>query len=380
LAIRGIAALIVAIGHCWAVFLLPFDSDSPVFRTLGGLAAWAVATFFILSGMVIASSVKRRSSSGQFGTLDYLIARTLRIFPPLLAAVVITVGSVLIIQWFNLYGAESYRLVGDEAVVRERAIFDWPSVLRTATLTYNLLPGEFLIFDGPLWSLSYEYWLYVLAGLLCAASINKSWAAAALALVLMVLMALAPPSNLPFWCVGLVWGAGYAVGWFWPSARSLDWRLVVGAMLACLIGAVLIARRQLVDLLVTPYGPFQANAFYLAACGVILCGLVLLINMPALRTGTRLPLRLAARVGRFSYTLYLVHFPLLLLALSLFRPMVLGWGFAGHALLAVAVFVAVLLAAERLARVVENTALMRLAVERLLEAAKALAGAVQRGS
>jgi peptidoglycan/LPS O-acetylase OafA/YrhL len=362
LAIRGIAALIVAIGHCWAVFLMPIDSDALWLQMLGSLAAWAVATFFILSGMVIAASISRRVQSGVFALSEYLQARTLRIFPPLLVAVVITVACVTIIRQLGLYGAESYLLPGDEAVMRDHAAFNWPSVLLTVTLLYNLFPGEFLLFNGPLWSLSYEYWLYVLAGLVFAAAFNRSLVALGLAIILVALMALAPPSNLPFWGVGLIWGAGFVTGWHWRYVRTWDGRMIAGAVAIFVLAALLIAGDRLSSLVVSPYGSLQANCFYLAAGGALLGTLVLVLRLPALRRTENSSLRVAAWIGRFSYTLYLVHFPLFLFAFSVFRPFILDFGVVGHACLAIAALGGTLLISWQLARWIEDTALMRKAI------------------
>jgi peptidoglycan/LPS O-acetylase OafA/YrhL len=67
--------------------------------------------------------------------------------------------------------------------------------------------------------------------------------------------------------------------------------------------------------------------FYIAVSVTILAVIVTLIRH------ARAPAWLI-RAGAFSYTLYLVHFPLMLLILSIGRPSVLALGLVGNAALA----------------------------------------------
>ncbi len=361
-AVRGIAAFVVAAGHAWQVFLYPFDKSSKAFVWLGGAAAWSVAIFFLLSGILIAFSVRQRSRRGHFNLQDYLEARALRIYPPLVAAVLITVGSVAIIQGFDLYGSTSYLLPGDQAAARSNANFQWTEVLGTLALTYNIVPGHrFLMFNGPLWSLSYEVWLYLLAGLACAAFINRSFSALLFTGAVAVQMFLIAKAAPPVWSVSVVWAAGFLVGWHWQravKAPAVVWAATSAVFLALAIG---IARGDLQSYLVPTYIGARQSAFYVIFSLALLGALMIL-----LKSRLTSP-RGLVELGNCSYTLYLTHFPLLLLCYSLFRPYVLPYGWAGHAALAALSLSAIVIVAWLLSRIVENRPLIRSILRRVFK-------------
>lgn len=347
--IRGGAALVVAAAHAWQVFLYPLDKDAIVFNVLGGAAMWAVATFFLLSGALIAMSIRKRIHRGEggFNLWHYCDARVRRIFPPLLVATFITVACVVAIQAFDLYGAENYWMPGDEAVSRDSAHMEWQHIVSTVTLTYRLIPGtEALFFNGPLWSLVYEFWFYIVAGLAAAAAINRSWVACTGALALVFTMLFVSNASPSFGSLGIVWGMGFAAGWWWSHVTRIDRRFVFLACGVFVFTALATYWDNFLSLLVSSYD----TAFYILISAAILCAMILY-----LRYGGEGPMsRFMAYAGGFSYTLYLVHFPLLMFSLSLFRPSVLQFGLAGHAALGMASLVATIFVAERISLVVER--------------------------
>lgn len=349
--IRGAAALTVALAHMWQVFLYPLDKESPIFAFLTGAAMWAVSTFFLLSGMLIAMSIRRRVAVG-FDLKAYLWARNKRIFPPLLMATLITVACVGGIHAFGLYGAESYWLAGDQAASRDRASIDWRQVISTLTLTYKLIPQtESLLFNGPLWSLVYEFWYYVMAGLVAAALANRSWAAAVAAVALCCWMLFVSNAAVPFWALGAVWGLGFAAGWWWLQLASLKWHILVLPAIGCFLLAAVGAEEELPERLVSSYSGLGQHLFYLLISCVILVSVILYLRQDHVvgRVGT-----FFAWAGGFSYTLYLVHFPLQMFLLSVFRPVVLQFGVLGHLALAAGSTALVVFAADRLSLITER--------------------------
>jgi peptidoglycan/LPS O-acetylase OafA/YrhL len=64
--------------------------------------------------------------------------------------------------------------------------------------------------------------------------------------------------------------------------------------------------------------------------------------------------RVFAWSSKFSYTLYVTHFPVAMLAFSLFRPSLLGYGLAGHLLGALVSILLAIAAAYAIAPLVEN--------------------------
>jgi peptidoglycan/LPS O-acetylase OafA/YrhL len=347
-AIRGGASLVVTAAHAYQVFLYPLAGDGVFMTFLGGAATWSVATFFLLSGILIAFSIRRRSGD-RFDFEAFFQARALRIYPPLIASVAVTVIVWAIINGLNLYGATAYMLPGDLGAVREAAILDVNAIPSTVALTYNLVQGHtYLGMNGPLWSLSFEWWIYVLAGLLAAAFLGKRPVALLPAGVLLWLMIIAPRLTVTFLAVGAVWGAGFCAGWNWSTIRQWPRIWLAFALVGVVALAVLVAGPQLATFLVAPYATDHQNVFYVLISSGILAVIILAMQ------GRRRAPRWLASTGSFSYTLYLVHFPLMLLTLSVVRPAILPFGWMGHAGMAVIGLLFAVAAASLLAKVVEN--------------------------
>lgn len=369
-ALRGAASLAVAAAHAWQVFLLPYTGKSIGMTIMGGMATWSVAIFFMLSGILIGGSVRRSLANGSFSLKDYALARALRIYPPLLLAVAITVLSVEIIILLDLYGAQSYLLPGDLGSARTHAFMEWPYVLTTLSLTYQLVPGHgYIFFNGPLWSLSFEVWMYVFAGLIVHAITRGSlvaWlAAGALACLMFYVSRAAHP---PFWVVGCVWGLGFVYGVKEDEFRDAFFRsgriLVPAALIAC----ALIANDDFLVFLPAPYEGARQHLFYVCFSVVILFVMLRVFRSEGFeRTAV---CRLLAKTAEFSYTLYLVHFPLFLLSLSFFRPLLLPFGFYGALALAGASLIVVIATAAFLAGYAENRVHMKERLQQLVTLAR----------
>ena len=120
--IRGVAAIVVATVHAFQIFTLPyFGLYSNAHLATSFLATYAVIAFFIVSGFMIFLSVSRhRDGDGFFNALGFFNARIFRIYPPLVASILISFAVFFIITSFDLHGAQSFRL-GDELFFVSRA-------------------------------------------------------------------------------------------------------------------------------------------------------------------------------------------------------------------------------------------------------------------
>ena len=129
----------------------------------------AVDCFFLLSGFLIARSV--RSSSGIF---DFMFKRVLRIFPGFWLCLVVTAGLLAPLSWLHNHGS----LVGFPSAR------PWTLLTKNWTLTLEKqwIPGVFIDTAGfahaninsaigSAWSLIYEFKAYIVVGLLGAVGI-----------------------------------------------------------------------------------------------------------------------------------------------------------------------------------------------------------------
>jgi peptidoglycan/LPS O-acetylase OafA/YrhL len=355
--VRGISALIVAVVHAFQVFLLPFVGLGSLPHLLTSLAAtYAVLAFFIVSGFMIYMSVnKHRTYDGKFDAGAFLRARIIRIYPPFLAALAITLLAYLLIATLGLHGAESYRLGGELALARERAEFDWDSLPSTLLLAHGVFPRTLPppSMNGPLWTLSYEFWFYMLAMMAIASFRNRHYLWGHLPLLSFAVIVITGGNRLFLifllcWCGGFLMGALYRRGvlhspTFTRNAGYLA--LIFSALLLVIVSDNPIGR------LINPFLGARSQYGMMVACWLFTLLLAAGINRQ-----TRLPLKSTAA---YSYTLYLIHYPLLLVAFSLLHPVLHHFNWAVSLAAALGVVGLIVPVSKWLASIVEDRTRIR---------------------
>jgi peptidoglycan/LPS O-acetylase OafA/YrhL len=165
-AVRGVAALIVLIAHTAQWFVLPLIGIDHPFRTVISTSAHlAVLVFFVLSGYVVTHSLVKNYERNQgIDAGGFIVARLARIVPPGVFAVILSAGVAAVILGFGLHGSISFRTASDLYVAREAITIDPTNILACVFFSNGLIPGTGeVITNGPLWSLSIEFWLYFVA-------------------------------------------------------------------------------------------------------------------------------------------------------------------------------------------------------------------------
>jgi peptidoglycan/LPS O-acetylase OafA/YrhL len=369
--LRGVSALVVACVHAYQIFLLPyFGLGSPSHVISGLLATHAVTTFFVASGFMICISVfKHRNDDGTFQSRAFAEARILRIYPPLIAALLLTIAVYLAIIGFGLHGAVSYRLGGEIDVARERATFEWDLLPSTFFLLYGTFanaPAP-INMDGPLWTLGFEWWFYVLAFVFARLwnGIRLSTIVPFLAGVWIVLT----NHDVFFVWFLVIWLGGFVLGGAYLSEVlfRLSWRGVALLALAILATALIIGRKYLIVDLLDPFGSPHGKRIWACVGLLIAVGIASAIRA---QRNWRIPAWIAG-LSAFSYTLYVVHYPLLLLAYSLLHPITHGHGWLFAMFVMAATLPVVVGSAALLARGVENRRAIRRVISKLLGRAHA---------
>ncbi len=312
-ALRGALALYVLIGHArWLLWVghaawlsqphegwqVPLAYASATFR----FGREAVLIFFALSGFFIHSTAASRLAAGQdvgFNAGRFLQRRAHRLVPPYLFALVATVVCDVIGRaWFpRLYlGA-----TGDPLL--DQSIAGGGYTASSIVPAVLLLPsawGQHFGSNGPLWSLAYEvvyylaypFWLW----LRCRSGV-LAYAAVPVAILVM-----APAVGPSFLSTVLVWwpawiaGAGLAEYLCAARARRPAAPIAVVVFLLALAGYLTVPSLQLKALC--------AAAFAIAA--------VYTFATAAVRPD-RLGVRLLEYLGKRSFSIYIFHFPFLVL-------------------------------------------------------------------
>ena len=303
--LRGIAAMVVLLGHCTLVYGLPVEVRRGVDVVLNQRAA--VLIFFVLSGYVLTYAWLRLSDEPR-AHLRFYLRRFFRLMPALWAASALAL--VLLIAFpldpgasrYSDWMHHSYRQVGAGRAVRSFMGIDNAVVPPTWTITVEIL-GSLLM---PL----------------LVAILNRRRATAWTAVVFLALVSLTVAewySRLSFLAFILQFACGAAL------ALSLEKRAVgsCGPLAASGL-ALLFLSRPLLWLVIT--GELQPIEYRVNAALPALfetAGAVLLIA--ALASGRADRTLLASRpmraLGHWSYGIYLIHFPVLRLAAYVLPPM-----------------------------------------------------------
>lgn len=313
--LRGLAAFTVMIGHVRGLFFVSYQevTDKTIlvravyFAT--GLGHEAVMVFFVLSGYFISAIVLRAIERGEWGWGGYLSRRMTRLYvvllPALLIGLVLDRAGIALFGLDGPYGAgEAYRHI-ILAPVEERLGFS--VLLGNAAFLQEIVTPTFGS-NGPLWSLSYEFWYYMMFPCLALALLGRTTAPTriAFALALLAIMVFVGPLIASYF---LIWLFGLAVFLMPPAGRGgltpKVWWTALTVVAAVAMAALAFSRSGGLGLI--------GNDFVVASAFAIL--VYLLAQAPARtadpaqgRTGFG---QLAHFLAAFSYTLYLIHLPIL---------------------------------------------------------------------
>jgi len=307
--LRGIASIAVLVPHIAAVFLYRLiGSDHPIASTAGTVARHAVLVFFLLSGYLITLSIfVNVQRNGRFNVAEYLTARVARIYPPLLGAIGIVLAAFAIIHGLGLPGAEHYGLPGDLYAARDRFTVSAKDVLFALLMHNGMLEA-----DGPLWSLCIEFNLYIaalFAALAVTASTAKRRLVTAAAAIAWVAWWIRADSQFVFYLAIWALGASLCI-WRALLARPIvakSFSVLAWTSLGIYLALLFLAPGWLV---IDKPGHWASFGLQFIAC----VGYAYVLFVP---TWGERPPRWLARSGDYSYSLYVIHFPILLLILSL---------------------------------------------------------------
>jgi peptidoglycan/LPS O-acetylase OafA/YrhL len=306
---RFLAALAVVWNHVWNLVALPTADMGPLWKLVfqsAGFGQDAVRIFFVISGYWITSTILRRMDSGDWSWPTYMIDRLSRLMIVLVPC--LAIGLCLDSLGRHVFEWRTYSSLD----FIERSDFDVGANLDAATLAGNLLFLQNIWFEPfgsnfPLWSLANEFWYYVWFPAIVLAVRGRFSFFSILTIATLVLFA---RSNVFEGFFIWLLGAAVCIGTRRLAAPACSiprvWRNIIVwsafVAFAASLGAVhLWPQTWLVDGLVSGVG----FSMFLAA--------VILFDVGAPR--------ITAPLSRFgaeaSFSLYLLHFPLVLFMLSL---------------------------------------------------------------
>lgn len=316
--LRGLAALYVAIGHArwllWEGYAEGFLRHPQQYSVFGKLLVYASALFrygheavlffFVLSGFVIhlryAKQLNLDNRETSFDWRSYVWRRAKRLYPPLIFALALT--------WaLDVYGARLgypiYFQATPSPLINQNVVVhhDWLTGLgNLAFLMNSYVPAWGT--DGPLWSLKFEWWFYMIYPVFWWLS-KKSIRVATVLMVGLWLASFVPalwPASLlrEVFSMMLAWWFGVLLADIF--AGRLRWSF---ARLAPLI--LFITFLPFINL-----NPIISDILW----GLGFTGLIAVCFAFHRKDGLILSmLGILKPLGDMSYTLYVIHFPILVL-------------------------------------------------------------------
>lgn len=185
--VRLILAAVVVASHAYYFFLSPLGYVAFT-AAAEWMARYAVLCFFVISGLVIGRSLRLRHE----GFVPFMIRRVGRIYPPLIASIVLVVAIAHTLRWT---GVPTGPLADGGAMVNSFSYDLGQSALSLATFGFRgrLASGA----NVALWSLVIEMRCYVVAGLLAQSVLSRTpagKAASAIALLAALAMLATDPT------------------------------------------------------------------------------------------------------------------------------------------------------------------------------------------
>jgi peptidoglycan/LPS O-acetylase OafA/YrhL len=315
---RGAACLMLLVYHATFYADLTFHIGDTSSWSLAGVPLYlirkcwvGVPIFFVISGYCIAASIdslRRRDHS----LWDYFVRRVRRIYPPLWIMCVITVAFTALMQRVPDVAQHCEQLPR----LSEFSVWQWFGNFAAAeTWRHNVVGGKPTYLMPNTWTLCYEEQFYLVTGLLLAFASRQFFRMSALVTLGVlglkhVLRTLGVPQVGFFWdghwimfATGIL--TYHALMYQTSRQRVMTWILLIAGMVYGVVDRILAA------------DPVQKHLaeYVFVSC---LFGIVLVIlkrwDQAMVRNWVALPF---VWCGKISYSIYLTHFPLVVVVSSL---------------------------------------------------------------
>lgn len=293
--IRGFSAASVVFCHAYLLFLYPIWPAAmlPIYLT----AHACVMALFALSGFLICQSACHNIQKyKQFNVKQYTRARINRIVPPLYFACIVLVMLYWLSPSVFATGNREFKIISETISQANMSLHlkDLLGVLFFMNGFITETPASNFAF----WSLSFEAWFYILFGILLLPNRSMSILFSLVGLVILSTL------NYIFLLYVCIWLAGAIAALLYQQRYHLNKKQII-----FIIMMITIMLGFLYTIQASPL------AIYGTWIGIILAILLYLIATQKVKIW--LPCYFIAKT---SYTIYLLHFPILLFIYGVIQP------------------------------------------------------------
>lgn len=316
--VRGLAAVAVCASHLRNGLIVDYGQYSAlqepniaqkVFYFSTGLGHQAVIIFFVLSGFFVGSSIIKNVK--RFNFTKYMITRLSRLWIVLIPALILTaiVDSILMSHSPEILSG-TYNPVSNSLPSLGKYSSSWSTFFGNIFFLQGMLTPVFGT-NGPLWSLANEFWYYILFPLLlitvgkCGANIEIRYRFITLTLVLGICLTI-PIDILEYFFIWLM-GVGVFLLTQKLQVKSNVYfiALAFGIFLASLIYSKLDSLNKI-----------WIDADFVVALGFSILCFFLSNKNKAQYSFNKLIQNLSVNLSNISYSIYLSHFPFVVLIIA----------------------------------------------------------------
>lgn len=294
--LRSGAAQLVLVGHAVTIGMLSRTQGTNWYY----VQAFGVVLLIMISGYLIAGSVRRRVNDGSFSFWTFMRDRGARIFTPLLPLipVVIVLDKLLLPGTGTAWTKADHSL---QTVLYQAFLLNDNHLLYAFDVMFKTrLFTRAVGSAAPLWAVALEWWLYVAFAAIIALTIR--WKQTRLRYIVLAMAIFATGSVITSMTDGnwrpLGWVVTAAAGWFAVSLNRIPawaWRLLAALGLA------------LVVVTMTAYG----RGVYMAPTAIGAGTMIVAIAKGFPLAWLSFASAPAAFFAKYSYSLFLVHYPVL---------------------------------------------------------------------
>jgi peptidoglycan/LPS O-acetylase OafA/YrhL len=313
--IRIFSALLVCLGHSKEFFIINISNDptnvEKAMRLFLSLGNPAVLVFFFLSGFLVGGNELRRLSRNVINSRKYFLDRLTRLWSVLIPALVFTV------MLNHLSCSEKRLSLYCTASLDLASHANYPplelqniSIFITNLFFFQPFRGEIYGGNGPLWSLSYEFWYYVvfMCFVLLIGSFKYKKIDRGLFFFIPISFVGLLIVDLRWYFLGIIWLSGALMGYFIKdfSAGSYFSKLPAPNLFTVLILNMVFVLPAMIFVRIFP----NSVLAYLIMI-VLLSSAVTITRISNVEHKRNVSERIIVRGSEFSFSLYLIHFPLL---------------------------------------------------------------------
>jgi len=313
--LRSISALLVLVAHTqqiiinptWMPYSLGTRGDIVPFL-YSQIGSYGVVIFFVLSGFLISYVIMlnlEKNNRKMFDFNLYIKKRIFRLYPPLLFSQLFILFIFFVLFFFDKTNASSCCNGNEIYVARSLIEIDWSDYF-SVFIFLNTILFDFNSpsLNGPLWSIAQEFWFYLIAGVGVVSFFEKK-----IIIFFVVIVFFLYAFGSSFFFYGLfVWGAGcvaavvHCLGWCNNNKNLFVFLFLLFSILwVCSVYYS-----------IDSYIYFRQKFIFGLSFSFFLPLLLSYSSVVNFFSSSRV-VRRVAYISGFTYTLYLIHFPFLLL-------------------------------------------------------------------